>query len=332
MARPVTPPGNGAEMSAPDAPSGAPRSRLDRARAGKQQLVERAQGARERLERSRSRSSAVDAAFRTMERDAEVGGGVLAAAMGFRIFLFLVPYVFVFVAGFGLATDAADQSAAQVAHEAGVRGLTARAISGAADLGVGQRIAALVVGGLALFLAARSLCKTLRITHSLVWRVGGGRGTHTTRAALVLIGVLTGAYVVSELLDALRDWSFVVGLVATIASLLLPVAVWLYASMWLPHDDAPWWALLPGSVLVGIGAGVLQLVTVYWIAREVSSKSDTYGAIGTALALLLWAYLLGRIFVASAALNAALWRRRPIDPDRSSSSPANQVGGTSRRG
>ena len=119
---------------------------------------------------------------------------------------------------------------------------------------------------------------------------------------------------------------------ATIASLLLPVAVWLYASMWLPHDDAPWWALLPGSVLVGIGAGVLQLVTVYWIARQVSSKSDTYGAIGTALALLLWAYLLGRIFVAAAALNAALWRRRPIDPDRSSSSPAARVGGTSRRG
>ena len=83
------------------------------------------------------RSSAVDAAFKTIERDAEVGGGVLAAAVGFRIFLFLVPYVFVFVAGFGIATDAADKSAQSVAHDAGVRGLTARAISGAADMSGG---------------------------------------------------------------------------------------------------------------------------------------------------------------------------------------------------
>ena len=95
----------------------------------------------------------------------------------------------------------------------------------------------------------------------------------------------------------------------------LPIAVWLYASNNLPHDDdAPWWAMLPGSVMFGIGVLVLHLVTVYWIAREVENKSDTYGAIGVSLALLLWAYLLGRLIVAAAALDAALWRRRPQHP------------------
>jgi uncharacterized BrkB/YihY/UPF0761 family membrane protein len=38
-------------------------------------------------------------------------------------------------------------------------------------------------------------------------------------------------------------------------------------------------------------------------------KSETYGAIGTALTVLLWAYVFGRIMTASAMLNAAGWKK-----------------------
>jgi uncharacterized BrkB/YihY/UPF0761 family membrane protein len=308
-------------------------SRTERVRAGKEQVVARARRTRARLEESRGRSAAVDAAFRTIERDAEAGGGVLAAAVGFRIFCFLVPYVFVLVAGFGLATDAANESPADAARTAGIGGLTARAITGAADLSLAERLAALIAGGVALFLAARSLWKTLRITHALVWRVRIGRPTPTTRPAGGLVLVLTVSFVLGLLLTDLGDRSFVIGLVATIAAALVPVAVWVYASMQLPHDEeAPWWALLPGSVLFGFGTLFLHVITVYWIAREVENKSDTYGAIGVSLAILLWAYLLGRLIVAGAALNAALWRRRPGGAERSSSRRAKRVGGPERGG
>ena len=53
-----------------------------------------------------------------------------------------------------------------------------------------------------------------------------------------------------------------------------------------------------------------HLVTVIWIPYLVSSKSERYGAIGIALVLLFWAYLLGRIMTLSAVLNAALQYRR----------------------
>ena len=53
----------------------------------------------------------------------------------------------------------------------------------------------------------------------------------------------------------------------------------------------------------------LTLLTTYWIGHIVARKSSTYGAIGIALAVLLWVYVLGRIIVASAGVNAALWRR-----------------------
>ena len=38
-------------------------------------------------------------------------------------------------------------------------------------------------------------------------------------------------------------------------------------------------------------------------------KTSTYGAIGFALALLLWAYLLGRLVTTSAVINETLWSR-----------------------
>jgi uncharacterized BrkB/YihY/UPF0761 family membrane protein len=91
---------------------------------------------------------------------------------------------------------------------------------------------------------------------------------------------------------------------------LVPIGVWLFISSKLPRAEGTTWAtLLPGAVVFGIGTQILHLVTVLWIARSVSSKTETYGAIGAALALLLWAYLLGRVITASAALNAALWYR-----------------------
>ena len=54
---------------------------------------------------------------------------------------------------------------------------------------------------------------------------------------------------------------------------------------------------------------MLHLVTVYWIASQMEHKTDTYGAIGFALALLLWAYLLGRLITSAAVVNETLWTR-----------------------
>ena len=55
---------------------------------------------------------------------------------------------------------------------------------------------------------------------------------------------------------------------------------------------------------------MLHLLTTYWIGHLVARKTSTYGSVGIALAVLLWVYILGRIIVASAGLNAALYRRQ----------------------
>jgi uncharacterized BrkB/YihY/UPF0761 family membrane protein len=77
----------------------------------------------------------------------------------------------------------------------------------------------------------------------------------------------------------------------------------------LPHAECPWWALAPGAALVAIGATGLQAGTIFYFAGSIERKSDIYGAIGTSLVLLLWAYILGRIVIAAISLNAAFWYR-----------------------
>jgi uncharacterized BrkB/YihY/UPF0761 family membrane protein len=102
-----------------------------------------------------------------------------------------------------------------------------------------------------------------------------------------------------------------VGVAITIATVIVYAGLWLLASTWLPHGQVGWTALVPGALVVGVGVQGLHLLTVLWISHKLEDASAAYGALGTALVLLLWLYLLGRLIVASAMLNATLSRRSP---------------------
>jgi membrane protein len=283
---------------------------LERVKATRAALTERAEEARERLEASRERSRAIDAVLATVERDAETGGGVLAAAVGFRAFLFMVPYVFTLVAGLGLAADASDVAPDDAARKAGIGGLTAKAIANTGNASLTGRITAFVIGAFALFLAARSMVKVLRIVHALVWNVPLAKLKKPTRAALFFVGVVTVALLLASLVGWLRDQSFLSGVLGIALFVFVPTLIWLYISWLLPREECAWTELIPGALCFGVGLWLLHLVTVTWIAHQMSAKSETYGAIGAALALLLWAYLLGRLVTTSAVLNEVFWRRR----------------------
>jgi uncharacterized BrkB/YihY/UPF0761 family membrane protein len=271
----------------------------------------KAQSFRRDLEEARPRSRTIDVAFATIEHDAATGGAVLGAALAFRIFLFLVPYVFVLVYGFGLASSAADADPQDLANKAGIAGLMASTVEVAAEQSLFTRIVVFVTASVTLFIASRSLLKVLAITHALVWRQPGRRYPRLTRAALALIAVVTACLALVQLLIWLRGESFLVGFIGELLFVGVPGGLWLFFS-WrhLAHaPDATWKDLLPGAVLIGVGVQILHFVTVFWITRYLASKSQTYGAIGSALAILLWAYLCGRLLAGSAVLNAAFYDR-----------------------
>ena len=94
---------------------------------------------------------------------------------------------------------------------------------------------------------------------------------------------------------------------------LLPIfytALWVLISKRLPHRDATWRDLVPGALVLGFGIEALHVVTAYVLAPYASSKQGTYGSLGIAAALLLGLFLISRLVVASAVVNATLVARR----------------------
>jgi uncharacterized BrkB/YihY/UPF0761 family membrane protein len=305
-------------------------SRMDRLKAEQAKVVGRLQHTREQLESKRPSSRVIDAVFGALERDVEAGGGVLAGAVAFRVFLFMIPYVFMAVVIFGLGASVNSEDPGRLARDAGIGGLAGKAFDSIGDLSTGQRIVSFFVAGFALLLATRALLKVLRIVHALVWHTRPGKPVSMLRSAAVLVLVVSASLVLVGFVSALRGESFLWGLVATLVFVAVPVAVWVGVSSYMPHaPDVPWTAMLPGAVVFGIGLEVLHLVTVYWISNQIEHKTDTYGAIGFALALLLWAYLLGRLITSAAVINETLWakdverrkRHRPRRPQRDGGQP-----------
>lgn len=79
----------------------------------------------------------------------------------------------------------------------------------------------------------------------------------------------------------------------------------------LPRDPAaPSTALLPGAALLAIGLQALHVTVVFYLAGKLSRASEAYGALGVALVALAWLFLIGRLTVAAADLNAALWEQQ----------------------
>jgi uncharacterized BrkB/YihY/UPF0761 family membrane protein len=272
------------------------RRRVDRAR---RDVGERATELEERMPAAR-------AAIRAYEHDRVVGGEIMAGAIAFRAFVFLLPLVLVIVSLLGLAADADSKGAEDVAKQAGIGGLAAQSITESAKVSGGSRWVALIIGLIALYSTSIALARALRIAHGLAWGKALAPMTQKWRAGLVVVGTTVAVAVLTSAISRLHSAHRVAGIVLSIAAVVVYAGAWLGISLLLPHADADWTALLPGAALVGIGVLALHLVTVYYVAGRVGSASSLYGPMGAAVAILGWTYLLGRLTVASAVLNASL--------------------------
>jgi uncharacterized BrkB/YihY/UPF0761 family membrane protein len=271
-------------------------------RADAERLAQRAQ-----VERGRHRS--VDAAFEMVERDADVGGGIIAGALAYRLFIWLLPLALIVVAGLGFAADASSESPEEAAESLGLEGLVSHSIANAANSP--NRWYALLIGIPILVWTTRSLLRVLIGAHRLVWTdVRAAAPKPKLVPALRLLVLLLCFGVVSTAASALRAWSPGPGVLATLLALLAYAGLWLLVSVRLPHRDAEWTALIPGALLFGLGLALFHIVIAYVITPWALAKQGTYGALGVAAALLLGLFLISKLVVAAAVVNATLWERR----------------------
>jgi uncharacterized BrkB/YihY/UPF0761 family membrane protein len=282
-----------------------------------------------RLDDVRHRSTAADALARAWEHDVEVGGGLLAGALAFRLFLFMVPLTLVGFTLLGSVTNVLDSSPTEMAHAAGVSGVLAKGIFTTSALTATHQTVLLVFGTYALLSTARSVVGTIVSAHCLAWRMPTVK-MKRLRPALLFVAFVSTISVLSSRLAQLRAAAPAPGLALTVLWILLPLVAWWWASSKLPHGDAPVWALLPGALVFAAGMQALHVFTLLYVVPSVDRKSETYGAIGVALVVLAWSYVAGRLVTATAVINAALWRRfQDRHPDEVRTAPAAGGGASS---
>ena len=278
-------------------------------RARAEKLAERAQAGREN-------HSSLDAVFEIVDTDVEVGGGIIAGALSFRLFLWLLPLALVFVGGLGVIAGVTSNSPKAAAHAVGMAGLVSSEFRSTAKSSSAWY--ALLVGVPLLIWATRSVLRVLIGVHRLVWADERAAAPKpTVKASVILLAWILCLFILGGLAGWLRARAVGLGVVGTIAVAAGFAGVWLLISLRLPHRGVGWRALVPGALAFGLGLGVIQIFAAYLLAPYALAKQGTYGVLGVAAALLLGLFVLGRLIVVAAEINATLWKREEASDGRS---------------
>ena len=271
-------------------------------------LRARAERYAERAEVVRQNHRSVDAVVSMADRDIEIGGAIMAGALAYRIFVWLLPFGLVLVGGIGVAADAADESSASAANSLGLQGIVSHSVAQAS--GGSSRWYAILIGIPILVWASRGLLKALIVVHRLVWGdVRREVAKPTVGATLRILLLFATYFAIREGARGVESWSgsFALG---TLFGLVLVFLWWMLVSIRLPHHGAPWRALVPGAVIISLGFELVADVGTHLIAPRISSSESAYGALGVAATLLLGLFIVSRLVVASAVVNATAWERR----------------------
>jgi len=251
--------------------------------------------------------------WQALRRDASIGGTVLASALAYRIFIWLLPLALTIVLGLSLVASTSDVSTSGLLADAGITGYIAASVASAAETTTGwARVTGLVVAALVLLYQSYALLRAVRAVNALAWRLPVRAPHNPPRATLLFLGWIVGFAVAAASAAVLRaHLDLPLSLLAGLGTYTLLPFFYLALSWWLlPHRAEHWISLVPGSMLVGVAMAAIglfnSLVLFPWLARQ----EETYGVLGVTAGLLFSFFLIGRTIEAAGSLNATMWEGR----------------------
>jgi membrane protein len=269
---------------------------------------------RERTLEIAPRTPGYQYAVGAVRHDQRHGGGLLAGALAFRLFGALLPLALLITVILGYATSVQPDAGKQAGEAVGLGPTLLAEMGESAKLSTGTRWSVTIFAVVALVWAAMSAARAIRAVHSLAWEGRVGKQRRPVPAALALLAAIAAFAIVIAASAKARAELGPGGLLITIAALFAFAAIWLALEWLLPHGQADWQALVPGALLVAVGVQVIHLGTVLFIAGRIERSSETYGSLGVAFTILFWLFVVSRVIVASAMLNAALAHGRRPSP------------------
>lgn len=245
-----------------------------------------------------------------LERERMAAAGLLAGGLAYRLFFWFVPLGLVFAAVLSFWVDEDRVGLQDAARDFGISGAATQSAMKAIAEQHHARWYFLLAGLVLLVWFGIGVIRALNVAHSIAWNLRPEKLRRPVFAGLAFSGIVTSLIIVSASTQYLRENYGGTGLWLTVSLFLFYLAVVLWIMDKLPHRSTSWRDLLPGALLVALGTEVIHLVVVLYLVPKLGHSSELYGALGTATVILLWLYLLARLLVAAAFLNAALWDHR----------------------
>ncbi len=280
----------------------APTGRLGALRARAAEVGQHLHAARERV-------VPLDVAWTTFERDRTKNGNLLAGAVAFRLFVYLLPLYLLVLVAMGVAVSFDPASPADLSKNAGMSSYIASTIADASQRSKDSLWLLIPVTVYALSSAGLGAYKTIAAGHASAWDLAPPK---VRRPWVVVPGFLLFSIATlgtSRLVAGLRHGGL--GIVIMVVAFAWYFGIWLLASQLLPRPAGTERRdLIPGALLVAVGTQALYWFNLLYLSKKVASASEAYGALGIAATMLLWLYLVGRLMVAAPMLNATLHARR----------------------
>jgi len=240
------------------------------------------------------------------EADRNRGGGLLAGGLAYRIFLWELPAALFVVSLFGLASASAGVAPEDAADRAGLGGAVAAMVAAAVSETEKGRWWLLVLGGVLMVWAGRGAVRAFQLVPQIAWRRRESFRPSSIKGSLVFSAFALGTIAIQAVSAQLFARTFVVHVAAwALATVLFAVvAVWTLAL--LPHGGRPWTAVVPGALALTVGLRLLSLATAIYFVPKLARIDDLYGSMGIAIVILLWLYVIARLFVGAQFLNATM--------------------------
>lgn len=258
------------------------------------------------LAREETNRLSVRVAVETFNRDRRFAGGLLAGGLAFRVFLWLLPFSLVIVGLLGNLASELQQPPSDLAEQAGLSAALAGTVAKAVHSSGEGRWYLIVVGGFLVLWAGMGVVKAVRLISGLAWDVPPKMNLNPVASSAMVIVVFASILVTHLLSVRLQTGPFARGFLVVMGEtvVLVAIATWIFWE--LPHSAAAsWLSMIPGGVLVALGVLVTRLVTSVYYADRLDRVDDLYGALGVASVFLAWLFILARLWVAGASLNAS---------------------------
>ena len=194
----------------------------------------------------------------------------------------------------------------------GIPGAISNAVGDAARAADSESWWLFAIGVPLLIWAGFTGAKAIVLIHALVWDESPPK-PKPLQASLAFTGMVIAFMAAVGFTWSLRGgWP---GLLAPLITVVPLAALWVLASLHLPHRDATWRELVPGALLVAVGFQALHQVVTYVLVPKLEKSTSLYGSLGATTTFLFFMYITATLVVLSAVLNSSLYEELTLRRD-----------------